>query len=276
MKTSILTSTLALVASVIAVDVTEYLYVTVDGNGNTIGAVGSTFTPSTLLTVTRNSSANGTASSFSSKASTSSVQSVVLITSSTNYNVPTPSSSSAVEPTSSTAPTTLAPSTVAEPTTTSSSSTSAAAATSTPASSNQGSSLGGDGSFQLAMLNAHNSKRASHNALPLTWDSQLAAYAQDYANKFQCGGSLVHSGGPYGENLAMGYSDAASAVEAWYSEGANYDYSSCSVFDHFTQVIWKSTTKLGCAYKDCDMKYIICSYDPAGNFVGQGPKNLSG
>lgn len=272
MKTSILTSTLALVASVIAVDVTEYLYVTVDGNGNTIGAVSSTFTPSTLLTVTRNSSANGTASSFS-KASTSSVQSVVLITSSTNYNVPTPSSSSAVEPTSSAAPTTLAPSTVAEPTTTSSSSTSAAAATS--ASSNQGSSLGGDGSFQLAMLNAHNSKRASHNALPLTWDSQLAAYAQDYANKFQCGGSLVHSGGPYGENLAMGYSDAASAVEAWYSEGANYDYSSCSVFDHFTQVIWKSTTKLGCAYKDCDMKYIICSYDPAGNFVGQGPQNLS-
>lgn len=133
-------------------------------------------------------------------------------------------------------------------------------------------------SFQQNILDAHNVDRAKHGSGALTWDSTLQSYAQDYADKYDCSGVLTHSGGPYGENLACGYSDGPSAVQAWYDEGKTYNYGSSSTYDHFTQVVWKSTTKLGCAYKDCRSNnwglYIICSYDPAGNVIGQSAANV--
>ena len=129
-----------------------------------------------------------------------------------------------------------------------------------------------DSSFQSQILNEHNVKRSLHGVSALSWDSTLEAYAQAYADKYDCSGTLTHSGGQYGENLALGYTITGS-VDAWYNEGANYDYgSTCSVLDHFTQVIWKSTTKVGCGQKQCGSyygTYIICSYDPAGNYIGE-------
>jgi pathogenesis-related protein 1 len=129
-----------------------------------------------------------------------------------------------------------------------------------------------DSSFQSQILNEHNVKRALHGVSALSWDSTLEAYAQAYADKYDCSGTLTHSGGQYGENLALGYTVTGS-VDAWYDEGANYDYgSTCSVLDHFTQVVWKSTTKVGCGQKQCGSyygTYIICSYDPAGNYIGE-------
>ncbi|CUM53323.1 uncharacterized protein AC631_00548 [Debaryomyces fabryi] len=146
-------------------------------------------------------------------------------------------------------------------------------------SSSSGSGVSGveDEDFAKAILKAHNEKRADHNVDALSWDSQVYKYAQDYADQYDCSGTLTHSGGEYGENLALGYNTAEKAVNAWYEEGNDYDYSSSSSFDHFTQIIWKDTTKLGCAYKDCSSagKYIVCSYDPAGNVVGEGKANLS-
>lgn len=135
-----------------------------------------------------------------------------------------------------------------------------------------------DESFSQNILDAHNSKRALHGVSALSWDQDAYQYAQDYADQYSCSGNLKHSGGKYGENLGVGYKDGSSVVEAWYDEGNNYDYNTASSFDHFTQVIWKGTTKVGCAYKDCSAenwgKYIICSYDPAGNIIGQGKANL--
>lgn len=288
MKTSILASTLALVASAMAAQVTEYRYVTVDAQGNIIGDSSSSFFPTTLLTVTRgNATLNGTSNSTTSYYSSTSVYSTVtptILQSTVSipdaYDVPTSSSAApAFTPPAPTTSTTSTSSPAAQPTT--KAAPQQKDTSSSDSSSDSGSSSGSSGSsgagssFAQAILAAHNQKRASHNASPLSWSSSLESYAQNYANKFQCGGSLVHSGGPYGENLALGYSDGPAAVDAWYSEGANYDYSSCSVFDHFTQVIWKSTTQVGCAYKDCGGLYIICSYNPAGNFIGQGPQNLS-
>lgn len=146
-------------------------------------------------------------------------------------------------------------------------------------SSSSGSGISGveDEDFAETILKAHNEKRAKHDVSDLSWDSKVYKYAQDYADQYDCSGSLSHSGGKYGENLAVGYDSAEKAVNAWYEEGDNYDYSSSSSFDHFTQIIWKDTTKVGCAYKDCSSagRYIVCSYDPAGNVVGQGKANLS-
>lgn len=137
------------------------------------------------------------------------------------------------------------------------------------------SSSGVDADFAKTILDLHNEKRALHSVGDLSWDTTVYKYAQAYADQYTCGSSLKHSGGQYGENLAVGFTDASSAFNAWYSEGENYDYSTANSFDHFTQIIWKGTTKLGCAYKDCGSgKYYICSYDPAGNIIGYGTENL--
>lgn len=151
-----------------------------------------------------------------------------------------------------------------------------AAGTTTAATTAAATTSASDSSFESEILAEHNAKRALHGVSALTWDSTLEAYAQAYADKYDCSGTLTHSGGPYGENLALGYT-VTGAVDAWYAEGDNYDYSACNVYDHFTQVIWKSTTKVGCGYKTCGDywgTYIICSYDPAGNYVGECSSNV--
>ncbi|CAK7895377.1 protein Pry1p [[Candida] anglica] len=162
--------------------------------------------------------------------------------------------------------------------------TTAAASTQTSGSSDSGiyadisKSSNLDASFAKAILDAHNEKRALHSAPNLSWDKTVYEYAQAYADKYDCSGGLTHSGGKYGENLAVGYANGPAALDAWYSEGSNYDYSSLTAYDHFTQVVWKSTTKLGCAIKDCSANnwghYVICSYDPAGNMMGAQTKNV--
>lgn len=109
----------------------------------------------------------------------------------------------------------------------------------------------------------------------MSWSSELAAYAQAYADNYDCSGTLTHSGGKYGENLGLGYTTTG-VVDAWYNEISDYDWSNPSG-DHFTQVVWKSTTQLGCGYKVCDNiwgQYTICSYNPAGNYAGQYAANV--
>ncbi|CAH6720233.1 protein Pry1p [[Candida] jaroonii] len=201
--------------------------------------------------------------------------SVPVYTPTSSPTTSTPTTTSIYTPPTST-PTTSTPttsSTTQKPTTLVSKTSSSA-----PAATGGSISGGVDKSFAKAILDAHNEKRAEHSAPALEWDDELYQYAANYASSYSCSGSLSHSGGKYGENLAVGYANGPAAVQAWYDEGKNYDYSSASSFDHFTQVIWKSTTKLGCAYKDCSSnnwgKYIICSYDPAGNMIGSGKSNL--
>lgn len=130
------------------------------------------------------------------------------------------------------------------------------------------------------MVDGHNDKRSKHQSTgSLEWDDDLANYAQNYADKYDCSGNLVHSNGPYGENLAVGYDDQGT-IDAWYNEIAKYSYSD-PVFSeatgHFTQLIWKSSTKVGCGSKQCGGsvgKYIICNYNPAGNFIGEFSENV--
>ena len=50
-----------------------------------------------------------------------------------------------------------------------------------------------------------------------------------------------------------------------------------SVSSHFTQVVWKSTTELGCAVSTCGHIFpdqgpavlYVCLYSPAGNVLGE-------
>lgn len=134
--------------------------------------------------------------------------------------------------------------------------------------------------FETQILNEHNVKRDLHAVPHLQWDATLAQYAADYAARtFSCDNvQLVHSGGPYGENLAAGFTGGASPVDAWYAEISSYDYSNPGFSEatgHFTQVIWKSTSKVGCAFVTCNnawQQYTICEYsDQRGNIIGTDP-----
>jgi len=130
-------------------------------------------------------------------------------------------------------------------------------------------------------LSAHNTIRAQKGAVALVWDDTLANYAQQWANgcKFQ------HSGGPYGENLAAGTGsgfDIPAAIKLWTDEESQYDPNNPQP-SHYTQVVWKGSTHLGCAVQSCDgifdpsygkANFYVCEYNPPGNVIGEFPENV--
>ncbi|XP_021903795.1 basic form of pathogenesis-related protein 1-like [Carica papaya] len=129
-------------------------------------------------------------------------------------------------------------------------------------------------------LDAHNAARDEVGVEPLAWDNTVAAYAQHYANKRIHDCQLVHSGGPYGENLAWGIPDlsAVDASKMWVIEKPNYDYDSNSCVAgqmclHYTQVVWRNSRLIGCGKAKCNngATFIVCNYDPPGNFIGETP-----
>ncbi|KAM1986994.1 hypothetical protein ACFX15_034316 [Malus domestica] len=77
-------------------------------------------------------------------------------------------------------------------------------------------------------LNAHNAARAQVGVAPLSWDTNLANYAQRYANSRIGDCNLVHFGGPYNENIAKSTGDLSgtAAVNLFVSEKADYNYNS--------------------------------------------------
>ena len=128
-------------------------------------------------------------------------------------------------------------------------------------------------------LNAHNAARAQVGVGPMRWDAKVASYARNYVEKLKGSCKLVHSGGPYGENLAWGSGDLSgtAAVNMWVGEKPKYDYNSNSCVGgecrHYTQVVWSNSVRLGCAKVRCNngATIISCNYDPPGNYVNQRP-----
>ncbi|KAI8332607.1 CAP domain-containing protein [Chlamydoabsidia padenii] len=126
-----------------------------------------------------------------------------------------------------------------------------------------------------AILKKHNQYRAKHRAPALKWDKTVAQYAQKWTNRcvFQHSGSSQ-----YGENIAMGYGSWNQVVAGWYNEVKDYDYSNpgfSGSTGHFTQVVWKGTTKIGCGFSNCGGKKIYsCNYKKPGNYQGEFPQNV--
>jgi pathogenesis-related protein 1 len=132
-------------------------------------------------------------------------------------------------------------------------------------------------------VDLHNRARTTVGVGPVVWDSTVAKYARDYAAKRSGDCLLKHSdGGPYGENLFWGSGTswtAAHAVKGWVDEKQNYHRStntcdSGKVCGHYTQVVWRKSTRIGCARVICAANrgvFIICSYSPPGNIRGERP-----
>jgi pathogenesis-related protein 1 len=140
--------------------------------------------------------------------------------------------------------------------------------------------------FAQAFVDAHNDARSRAEPVPdpalpdMEWDDGLAEVAAAWA----AGCVFEHSVTQYGENLAA-FSNSvepAVVVDAWFSEIDFYDYENNSCqrgqqCGHYTQVVWRDTTRVGCAMQSCDLdgfgpaEYWVCNYDPPGNWVGEWP-----
>lgn len=74
-----------------------------------------------------------------------------------------------------------------------------------------------------------------------------------------------------------GHYGVADAVAMWEQErsvydGGRIDESNVYACGHYTQLVWRSTKRVGCAKVICAGNVIIvCNYDPPGNFLGQEP-----
>ncbi|KAK5630426.1 hypothetical protein RRF57_006141 [Xylaria bambusicola] len=144
-------------------------------------------------------------------------------------------------------------------------------ATSTPPAPSAESQFTDTPAFTSAILNSTNVYRKAHNASALTWNATLASFARSYLSKASC--KFEHSGGPFGENLALGYSNATASVEAWGDEREKYNYGRPGFSEetgHFTQLVWKDTRSVGCERRLCGKKgwYLACEYWPPGNVIG--------
>jgi len=138
------------------------------------------------------------------------------------------------------------------------------------------------------LLDAHNAMRAKYGMPPLVWDTKLAAFAQQWADTRAKTGAVHRPNNRYGENTYWSGGTPRTAkyvVGDWGGEVKNYDLAAnrckptkdCS---HFTQIVWKTTKKVGCARASGNVPpagiswkgksfYWVCDYSPRGNVAGR-------
>jgi hypothetical protein len=146
---------------------------------------------------------------------------------------------------------------------------------------------GATGELAERLLAAHNIQRAAVGAPPLQWDATLAEHAASYGPVLASLRRLIHSprAGRPGEreNLAMAWHGTMSPeqlVGMWSNERqllepGSYLFPGVSAtgrwedIAHYTQMVWPTTTHVGCAIYSADWDYLICRYSPPGNKDGK-------
>ncbi|MCX7365754.1 MAG: CAP family protein [Alphaproteobacteria bacterium] len=143
---------------------------------------------------------------------------------------------------------------------------------------------GSTAGFDEEMVRSHNTYRAKHGAPALKWNATIAAVAQQWAETNARESKMYHRpNNKYGENIywmSGGKVTGAMAVNAWYGEVSQYNYSKpgfSGATGHFTQVVWKGTTEVGCGQaRDArGGTYVVCNYNPPGNYTGRFPANVT-
>ncbi|KAM6177034.1 cysteine-rich secretory protein LCCL domain-containing 2 [Erethizon dorsatum] len=153
------------------------------------------------------------------------------------------------------------------------------------------------------ILRLHNKLRGqvsppASNMEHMTWDEELERSAAVWA------GECIWEHGPtsllvsIGQNLAVHwgrYRSPGFHVQSWYDEVKDYTYpyphecnpwcpERCSgaMCTHYTQIVWATTNKVGCAVHTCPRMdvwgeiwenaiYLVCNYSPKGNWIGEAP-----
>ena len=142
--------------------------------------------------------------------------------------------------------------------------------------------------FDQRILAAHNRERLDLGLEPLTWNPALAQSAQAWADTLASNGRFEHAPenryAPEGENLwagTKGYYAPEAMVDAWIREKrffrpgvfpANSTTGNVEDVGHYTQLIWRATTQVGCAQAtSASEDILVCRYAEAGNYIGEQP-----
>ena len=191
--------------------------------------------------------------------------------------------SSWVDASSTEATSTEAPSTYAAP------STEAPSSTYVPSSSAAASSAEPSGTgYSYEVIHHHNLHRQNHTDTgDLEWDDGLAATAQKIAESCTYAHNTDEDGGGYGQNIAAGVEakNIGSVItDMFYNGEINLfadqygkeqpDMTNFEGWGHFTQLVWKDTTHVGCYTQTCDTLanvgsnvppyFTVCNYKNAG------------
>lgn len=131
------------------------------------------------------------------------------------------------------------------------------------------------------LLERHNFWRSEVGVTDIKYSNELAEVANSWAIEIKKQGCVFkRSENAYGENMfkgTVGETTIGDAVDSWGAEKQYYDIKknkceSDEICGHYTQIVWKNTTDIGCAKTICDGSVIwICNYNPPGNYVGQKP-----
>lgn len=156
--------------------------------------------------------------------------------------------------------------------------------------------------------------KVATNMKRLAWDDKLAQVAQGWANQCEwkhngnreaeynwlaptdINGAVINGTESVGENIAYlsssnltsaNIQQAVAGYKLWEDEGYEYSFGKLSVSDycevescgHFTQLMWATTYKVGCAINFCPKDtlspypatYLVCNYASAGNYVNSEP-----
>ncbi|XP_072206515.1 peptidase inhibitor R3HDML [Excalfactoria chinensis] len=157
-----------------------------------------------------------------------------------------------------------------------------------------------------AILDYHNQVRAqvsppAANMEYMVWDERLARAAEAWAAR------CVWEHGPpqlmkyVGQNLSIHsgrYRSVVDMVRSWHQEQQHYSFphprecnprcpSKCSssVCSHYTQMVWASSNRLGCALQACSNVHVwgstwrrtvllVCNYAIKGNWIGEAPYKI--
>ena len=140
------------------------------------------------------------------------------------------------------------------------------------------------------LLAAHNAERFHAGIPALAWDDSLAASAAEWGTHLAALNDLEHSSDnprdsdPQGENLFLGtrgYFSPEQMVGMWIEEKKDYKpgvfpaNSRTGRFEdvgHYTQLMWRSTDRVGCAItRNQDYDFLVCRYLEGGNVIGERP-----
>ncbi|KAL4888757.1 CAP domain-containing protein [Aspergillus ambiguus] len=151
--------------------------------------------------------------------------------------------------------------------------------------------------YQSAILYNHNVHRSNHSASSLSWDSDLQSSAQTLAARCVYEHDTSIDGGGYGQNIGYGvsadqigvmitnlmYNNEMGYFSNLYGE-ATPDMAQFDLWGHFSQIVWKGTTHVGCATVVCpslgnvdsssSVPFTVCNYSPAGNYDGEYASNV--
>ena len=152
-------------------------------------------------------------------------------------------------------------------------------------------------------LDAHNLHRSQAGDVAdmkkLVWSDQIAAKAQDYANRCTPGvnfntqcysesnptGGMIRNSAPKVNSLTFNATDISTKVQLWArwkmfynsTTGGCRDFFSTHNGHEYKRLMWAEASEIGCGLSSCDQPsdlfYVptwsfVCYYSPGGNFRG--------